>query len=190
MKKIISTIVAALVFTITNAQDFKGNLSGTVGLLNSKVRIQYELPVGSKFSTGLNLNYYFDKFSGPLVEPFFRLYGKTKGNTEGWFLQAKLGYGNLKTEIEDLNNNKRFSTYGGGIAVGNKFFVSNKITIEPLVGFRIYTPPPAIEDISVDNDPYGYNQLGNNLVDAANGISWVATTGFPLDFQLKVGYQF
>jgi hypothetical protein len=190
MKKIMLTALAVFVFVITNAQDFKGNLSGTVGLLNSKARIQYELPIGSKFSTGLNLNYYFTSFSGPLIEPFFRLYGKSKGNTEGWFLQAKLGYGNLKTEIEDINNDKkRFSTYGGGIAVGNKFFVSNKITIEPLIGFRVYSPPPTIEGVFED-DQYGFGQLGNSLVDATNVASWISTTGFPLDFQLKVGYQF
>lgn len=183
MKKIILTAVAVFTFVFANAQNFKGNLSGTVGLLNSKARIQYELPIGSKFSTGVNLNYYFTAFSGPLIEPFFRLYGKSKGNTEGWFLQAKLGYGNLNTEIEDQNNNKkRFSTYGGGIAVGNKFFVSNKITIEPLIGFRVYSPPPTIDVKS--------SQTAQNYVDAASGLSWLATTGFPLDFQLKVGYQF
>ena len=99
MKKIIF-ILTLVITTNSFAQDFKGNISGTVGLINLKARIQYETPIGDNLSTGVNLNYYFVNWTGPLIEPFFRIYSKKEGNTEGWFLQGKLGYGNLWNHLK------------------------------------------------------------------------------------------
>lgn len=187
MKKTILIFILFSSFSLFYGQSFKGNISATYGILNSKIRVQYEHPVGDRFSTGANLNYYTQNFKGALLEPFFRVYARSKGNSEGWFLQAKLGYGLLETEIVDPQTDKtsKFSTFGGGIAVGNKFFITEKITVEPLIGLRIYSPPPSVES-DMNNqyiDPNAY-------IDAASGLSWFASTGMPLDFQLKIGYQF
>jgi hypothetical protein len=164
------------------SQSWEGNVSGTVGLINTKIRVQYEMPIGEQFSTGANLNYYFVNWTGPLIEPFFRIYSKNHGNYKGWFLQAKLGYGNLKSldEYFELDPNytaKRWSTFGGGVAVGNKFFISDKLTIEPLLGLRIYSAP------NFNDDDYDLESVGED-------IGWGLTTGFPLDLQIKIGYQF
>lgn len=168
--------------SISFGQNWTGNISGTVGIINLKARIQYEIPIESNMSTGANLNYYFVNWTGPLIEPFFRFYRKKDSNAEGWFIQGKLGYGNLKSldEYFSLDPNysqKRWSTFGGGIAVGNKFFISNALTIEPLIGLRIYTGPNFLED------EYDLDEVGEDL-------GWAVTTGFPLDLQLKIGYQF
>jgi len=176
-------ILLFIVFsTISFSQDWKGNLSGTVGIINFKARIQYELPIGDNMSTGANLNYYFVNWTGPIIEPFFRIYSKKSGNSEGWFLQGKLGYGNLKSldeyfQLDSNYTNKRWSTFGGGIAVGNKFFISDNLTIEPLLGIRLYSAP------SFNDEEYELAELGED-------IGWGLTTGFPLDLQIKIGYQF
>jgi hypothetical protein len=164
------------------AQDWTGNISGTIGIINFKARFQYELPIDNNMSTGVNLNYYFVNWTGPLIEPFFRLYRKKDSNSEGWFLQGKLGYGNLKSldeyfSLDPNYNQKRWSTFGGGIAVGNKFFITDVLTIEILGGLRIYSGP------NFDEDQYDLDEIGEDL-------GWALTTGFPLDLQMKIGYQF
>ena len=185
MKKVLFIILLFGFGVNSNAQEFKGNISGTIGLINFKTKIQYEIPVGDNLSTGANLNYYFVNWTGPLIEPFIRIYGKKYGNTEGWFLQGKLGYGNLKNLddyfISGATKSERFSTFGGGVAVGNKIFLSDKITLEPIIGLRIYTAPSINQDIY---DSYAAAEaLGED-------IGWALTTGLPLDLQVKVGYQF
>jgi hypothetical protein len=185
MKKVFYFFTILLLFSSEmNSQNWEGNLSGTVGLLNFKVRIQYELPIGEKYSTGANLNYYFVNWTGPLIEPFFRVYAKKHGNYEGWFLQGKLGYGNLKSldeyfEFDPNYTSKRWSTFGGGVAIGNKFFITDKLTIEPLMGLRLYSPQ-------------NFNKKEYDIYDdyVWEDLSWGLTTGFPLDLQIKIGYQF
>lgn len=159
---------------LTHAQEFKGNVSGTVGILNSKVRLQYEIPIESRGSLGVNVNYYLINWKGPVFEPFLRFYNKKNGNSKGPFWQAKLIYGNLSTL--NYNNNgsvftkPKWPTYGFGINYGNKFLSGKHFTVEYLSGIRFLTAPV-----------YG------DLEDIAN---WYMSTGFPIDFQLKFGYQF
>ncbi len=184
MKKTLLLIV--FIFTATSlvfSQEFKHNVSGTFGILNPKVRIQYEAPLKDRASFGANLNYYFVNWTGPVVEPFVRIYGRKSGNAEGFFGQFKLAYGNLTTlpDFYDYTTNKRWSTFGAGIAGGYKFLLGNNMTIELLSGLRILTPPT-----------YTYKLGGEEAALAAGveGLGWYITTGLPLDFNAKVGYQF
>ena len=183
MKKFVILFSILFFFSeFSHSQNWEGNFSGTVGLINFKVRVQYEIPIGEKYSTGANLNYYFINWTGPLIEPFFRIYSKKHGNYEGWFLQGKVGYGNLKSldeyfELDPSYKTKRWSSVGGGVAVGNKFFINDKLTIEPLMGLRIYSGP------NFNDEDYDWSSLGED-------IGWGLTTGFPLDLQIKIGYQF
>lgn len=168
-------LLTTLIFTgLAHAQGFKGNASGSVGLLNSKVRIQYEIPLESRGSYGMNLNYYLIKWTGPVFEPFLRFYSKKDGNSKGSFWQAKVIYGNLSNLYYDNNGSSytkpRWPTYGFGINYGNKFLLGKHFTVEYLSGIRFLSSPV-----------YG------DLEDIAD---WYLSTGFPIDFQMKFGYQF
>lgn len=164
--------IAFFITSLSYAQNFKGHASGTLGIFNTKVRVQYELPLKDRASYGINLNYYLTNWKGPLFEPFIRIYRKKGGNAEGVFAQAKLIYGNLSSRnhisstvnLEDI----RSSIYGFGLNGGYKFLYGKHFTVEPLVGLRLLSAP-------------------SNLGDETD---WYLTTGFPIDFQLKLGYQF
>ena len=178
-------LVFALFSNMTTAQEFKGNLSGTIGILNIKARLQYELPIKKSGSTGININYYFKDWTGPVFEPFIRVYGKKNGNVKGFFGQFKLIYGNLKTlggPYPGAFSNKRWSTYGLGINCGYKILFKSNCTFEPLIGFRLLSPPvykckPGYE-VDCDEMRSGY------------GEEWLFSTGGPVDLQLKFGVQF
>ena len=178
-------LVFALFSKMIAAQEFKGNVSGTIGIINPKIRFQYELPIKKIASTGMNMNYYFTYWTGPVFEPFIRVYGKKYGNAKGFFGQFKLIYGNLKTieaPYPDAFSNKRWSTYGFGIHCGYKILIDNNFTIEPLIGLRLLSQPV-------------YKCKPGNSVDCDEMRSgyqseWFLSTGFPIDFQLKFGFQF
>ena len=188
MKKVLTMLILAVIISsISYGQDFKGNISATVGPINGKIRVQYELPLKARASYGINMNYYLVNWTGPIFEPFIRIYGKRDGNQEGFFGQIKLMYGNLSTldfaAYDGAIANKRWSTYGGGLNFGYKFALGkrNHFTMEPLTGFRFLTPPV-----------YRYNNTATEADYAAigEGIGWYLTTGFPIDFQMKFGFQF
>jgi len=80
---------ALLYTTLTYAQNFKGHASGTFGIFNEKVRVQYEMPLKDRASFGMNMNYYLVNWTGPVFEPFIRIYGKKDGNAEGFFWSGK-----------------------------------------------------------------------------------------------------
>jgi len=180
MMKMKITMLFIVLFStgLIYAQNFKGHVSGTYGPVNQKIRLQCELPLDSQVSYGINMNYYFKAWKGPVVEPFIRLYRKKDGNAEGFYGQAKLIYGNLSL-LDSANYyssviaNSRWSTYGVGLGCGNKFLFAKHFTIEYLIGARILSPPPRGDDF------YRFGQIG-----------WYLSTGLPIDFQLKVGYQF
>jgi hypothetical protein len=183
--KITLFLLALCVAKLTSAQDFKGHASATFGILNSKIRVQYEMPIKSRASYGVNMNYYLVNWTGPVFEPFIRIYSKRDGNGEGFFGQAKAIYGNLSTLDFDLYDgaikNERWSTFGFGLSGGHKFLLGKHFTIEYLTGFRILSPPTYIYESGFDET--SYQEIGE-------GIGWYLTTGFPLDFQLKCGFQF
>jgi len=177
-------LVFALFSNVIAAQEFKGNVSGTIGILNIKARLQYELPIKENGSTGININYYFKDWTGPVFEPFIRVYGKKTGNVKGLFGQFKLIYGNLKTigSYPDAFSNKRWSTYGLGIHCGYKILFKSNCTFEPLIGLRLLSSPvykckPGHE-VHCDEMRSGYQE------------EWLFSTGGPVDLQLKFGVQF
>lgn len=180
MKKKLFCVASYLIFFLGYSQDFSKNISGTIGFLNPKIRVQYEIPIGLKQSYGLNLNYYLANWSGPILEFFYRRYDIRKSNEKGWFKQVKIGYGNLETLPYMNSSNKRWSTFGGGFNWGYKHLSNNGFTIEPIFGVRFYTPPN--KESSNNNEQLSSEELEN--------FSWFLTTGFPIDFQVKVGYQF
>ena len=187
MKKQISILL--VLFTILlinidiNAQDFKGNISGTFGIINPKIRVQYEMPFGNRASGGICLNYYLVNWKGPKFDFFARIYGNNPGNAKGFFGQAKLGFGLLSTLNYDneIIVNKHWTTFGFGVAVGYKFLIGNHFTIEPLMGFQFYSPPFY---------RYGTGYDAEKAQALGETVGWYITTGLPLDFQLKFGYQF
>jgi hypothetical protein len=132
------------------------------------------------------MNYYLVNWTGPVFEPFIRVYGKKNGNAEGFFFQTKAIYGNLSTLDWELNStkieNSRFSTFGFGMNIGNKFLLGKHITLEGLFGYRFLTPPLTI---------YKTGFIAADLIGTGvETIGWYVTTGFPLDLQFKLGYQF
>ncbi len=177
-------LVAIFFANLSSAQDFKGHVSTSFGIINPKWRVQIEFPVNDRASMGIAANYYFINWSGPTLEPFFRLYSRS-GNDSGFFGQAKLIYGNLSTLDFDLYEgaleNKRWSTFGIGFSAGYKFLLGDHFTIEPLAGFRFLSPPVYRYKTGYDED--FYTGIGE-------GIGWYLTTGFPMDIQIKFGYQF
>jgi hypothetical protein len=174
MKKIINLLLAMLSFiTFTHAQNFKGHISTTLGIINPKYRIQCEVPITNYISSGVNMNYYLFFWKGPIFEPFVRLYD---GNDKGQFIQAKLMYGNLSSYSEpnvsnELLDGKRWSTYGFGIGYGYKYLLGKHFTIEPLTGLRFLSRPPK-------------SAMGDNP------LLWQISTGLMWDLQIKFGLQF
>jgi len=186
MKKIICWVLFYCIGLNLNAQKVGGCISGIYSAANPKIRLQFEALIENQFSGGVNLSYYFVNWKGPIIEPFARIYGKKNGNVKGFFGQFKMIYGNLST-WQDLYNkgyirNKRFSTFGVGTGVGYKFLIGKEFAIEPLLGVRFLTPPQN-KWASGNAEQEALNILGE-------GIAWYLTTGFPVDFQLKFGYQF
>ncbi|MFM7218439.1 MAG: hypothetical protein ACKO1U_10500 [Bacteroidota bacterium] len=164
---------------------FRYHLSGTFNPFNPKLTAQLELPIKTRMSYGVAMSYYFINWEGPMAQPFLRLYGKRKGNAMGSFLQFKLMYGYLTTlDYEDYNGallNERWHTFGVGLAYGYKFRVNDYLTIEPMVGVRLLTPPYYIYDENVDESLYA---------SIAEGVVWYITSGSPLDLSVKLGVQF
>jgi hypothetical protein len=184
MKNSIKIILCLLFISQTSFSQINGAISTTFGIVNPKLRIQYEKPINYRSTFGANINYYFVNWKGPKIDLFARLYSKKDGNEEGNFLQAKLGYGNLSTLDfnEDYMLNSRWSTFGIGLAGGKKFILGDNFIIESLLGFHIYSSP-SIDYIS------GYDEV-DYAIELGEDIGWFLTTGFPVDFQLKFGYQF
>jgi hypothetical protein len=106
-------------------------------------------------------------------------------NDAGFFGQFKFIYGNLSVVDYDFYksviSNQRWSTFGVGFACGYKFLLGKHFTIEPLGGVRYLSPPMYRFNTGYDYDDY--TGLGES-------IAWYITTGLPIDFQLKFGYQF
>jgi hypothetical protein len=190
-------------FNFSNAQTMQV-ASGSFGILNPKLRLQYERGLGEKASVGLVMHYYMVNWTGPKFEVFGRLYGKKNGNKEGFFLQGKVGYGNLKSLLyEDYfaldsyyqsfygEPKKRWSTIGAGAGTGYKFAVTDHFVIESILGVHFYSPPNAdYEYTAAYNSADPYEQAAADAAALGEDIGWYLTTGLPLDFQIKFGYAF
>jgi len=201
MKKIILLLfIGALTFNVSAQSN---SLTAGIGLLNPKVRVQLEHGFGDMHSTGANLGYYFANWKGPRLEGFYRIYFGGD-NEKGMFMQASGGFGSFSFALEDVTtfeyynpSTAQYTTYdlyeggrwitaGGGIAFGGKMTTRSGFVFESTMGYQIWSPPPSNYS-SYYNDYYA----ATAVVDAAETLGYyVVGPGFPLQFQIKLGYNF
>ena len=200
MKKIILLLfIGALTFNVSAQSN---SVTAGLGLLNTKIRVQLEHGFNNNMSTGANLSYYMVNWKGPRLEGFYRIYFGDD-NEKGMFFQGKAGAGmfsnvwdgdDLTFTYYDVNGNyvqnadiydsNSWVTIGGGIAFGGKITTRGGFVFETTLGYHFWTPP-------VENYSDEYN---NYYASAANAVEtigyYVVGPGFPLDMQIKFGYNF
>ena len=204
MKKIIGIVFSVMIAFGAIAQS--NSVTFGAGLLNAKARIQYEHGFADMHSAGANLGYYFVNWTGPRVEGFYRIYFGGD-NERGAFLQASAGAGSFTYAIEDITEeeydldgdgiNEKFDIYkesgrwlttGGGIAFGGKLTTRGGFVFESTVGYHFWTPPPAREYTDDYNE---YEALVAGAADLGELLGYyVIGPGFPLHFQVKLGFNF
>jgi hypothetical protein len=204
MKKIILLLfIGALSFNVFAQSN---SLTTGFGILNPKVRVQYEAGFGDMHSAGVNLGYYFVNWTGPRLEGFYRIYFGGD-NEKGMFMQASAGAGLFSFAIDEestteftytengvvltsdiYNSSGTWITSGGGIAFGGKMTSRGGFVFESTMGYQIWTPPPS--NYSSEYDDYYYLSTGSALDVAETLGYYVVGPGFPLHFQIKLGYNF
>ena len=195
MKKIILLFLIGALTVNSYAQS--NSLTAGIGLLNAKVRVQFEHGFAYMHSTGVNLGYYLENWTGPRAEAFYRIYFGGD-NEKGVFMQASAGAGMFSYALDDENltftvNSVEYNTYtdanswttlGGGIALGGKMTSRGGFVFESSMGFQLWTEPPS-------NSSDDYNDYGGDFLDAVETVGYyVVGPGFPLHFQVKFGYNF
>ena len=198
MKKLFTLLLVTTVCLSASSQS--NSLTGGFGLLNAKVRVQLEHGFADRMSTGANLSYYLVNWKGPRLEGFWRFYF-ADDNEKGGFFQTKAGFGSFTNVFDgeeltfdyynmngdyvtaNIYDKERFITLGGGIGFGYKYTANGGFVFETTLGYAVWSPPS-------DNytDEYqAYSELGY----AFETIGYyLVGPGFPLDFQLKFGYNF
>jgi len=174
-------------------------ISGSFGILNPKLRVQYEHGLGDAASVGANVNFYLVNWKGPRIEGFFRYYFGRDGNESGLFMQAKGGFGILTHVWDgdelyftylgqqyDYYDSKTWTTVGGGIAFGGKVVGRSGFLFESHIGYHFWSPPTTNYSSGYNN----YYSLAAAGATIAETLGWYLTTGFPIDIQMKFGYQF
>jgi|TARA_B110000003_G_scaffold256593_1_gene274211 hypothetical protein len=196
MKKIILLfLIGALTF---NSYAQSNSVTAGLGLLNTKVRVQLEHGFNDNMSTGANLSYYMVNWKGPRLEGFYRIYFGDD-NERGMFAQAKAGAGlfsnvwdgddltftNPTTGMTyDVYDSNTWMTVGGGIAFGGKITTRGGFVFETTLGYHFWTPPT--NQYSSDYDDY-YDDALNTFETIGY---YVVGPGFPLDMQVKFGFNF
>jgi hypothetical protein len=193
MKRIITILCAGMITFSASAQS--NSVTAGFGLLNAKVRIQYEHGFADMHSAGANLGLYLQGQDGQRLEGFYRIYFGGD-NEKGMFAQASAGAGMFSYFFtdEDLgivdisgnslysDNGDKFTSFGGSIGFGGKMTSRGGFVFESTLGFQIWTPPP-----SDFNDDY----VGlDDVDDATNIVLFYLGPGFPLMFQMKFGFNF
>jgi len=195
MKKIILLLfVVALTFNLSAQSN---SVTAGVGLLNTKVRIQYEHGFGDMHSTGANLSLYLVGQNGQRLEGFYRIYFGGD-NEKGMFMQATGGVGIFSYFLESsdlsINNNgyylyedngDKFTSFGGSLGLGGKMTTRGGFVFESTLGFQLWTPPA-----SNFNEDYVTANPGEALGDATNVALYYLGPAFPLMFQMKFGFMF
>ncbi len=158
--------------------------SGIIGPINPKIRMQYEKAHSVNTSLGIQLTAFISRYDFPGIkaEVFSRRYAKESGTKEGVFLQGKVGVGYFSSQLYAPyiidNKEKEFLGFivGGGIASGYKWMIGNHLILESILGLHYYTPPMI-------------TQKSNTNIEYRNE-KWYTTTGMPIDFQFKIGWQY
>jgi hypothetical protein len=195
MKKIILLFfIGALSF---NTYGQSNSVTAGIGLLNTKVRIQYEHGFGDMHSTGANLSLYLIGQNGQRLEGFYRIYFGGD-NEKGMFMQATGGVGIFSYFLDDADltinsngfylyedNGDKFTSFGGSLGLGGKMTSRGGFVFESTIGFQLWTPPA-----SNFNEDY-INANPNQIIgDATNIALYYLGPAFPLMFQMKFGYNF
>jgi hypothetical protein len=194
MKKIILLLfIGSLTFNVSAQSN---SVTAGLGLLNTKVRVQYEHGFGDMHSAGANLGLYLQLNSGQRLEGFYRIYFGGD-NEKGMFMQATAGAG-IFSYVFDTNDQvflngynlynddgDKFTSFGGSVGFGGKMTTRGGFVFESTMGFQIWTPPPSnFNEDFVDANP------GHAFGDATNIALFYLGPGFPLRFQMKLGYNF
>lgn len=195
MKKIILLFfIVALAF---NSIAQSNSVTAGVGLLNTKVRVQYEHGFGDMHSTGANLSLYLLGQDGQRLEGFYRIYFGGD-NEKGMFMQATAGAGVFSYFLDDSDlalysngyfayedNGDKFTSFGGSLGLGGKMTSRGGFVFESTLGFQLWTPPA-----SNFNEDYVTANPGASLDDATNIALYYLGPAFPFMFQMKFGYNF
>ena len=200
MKRIITILCAGVIIFSASAQS--NSVTAGAGFLNAKVRVQFEHGFSDMHSTGVNLGYYFVNWTGPRLEGFYRIYFGGD-NEKGMFMQTSAGAGLFSYALDDedltftdydpitgvyttydrYTSSSSWMTAGGGIAFGGKMTTNGGFVFESTLGYHFWTPPPS--HFSSDYDLYAATS------DAVETIGYyVVGPGFPLMFQMKLGFNF
>ena len=197
MKKLILLLfIGALTFNLSAQSN---SLTAGIGLLNAKVRIQYEHGFADMHSTGANLGLYLQGNAGQRLEGFYRIYFGGD-NEKGMFMQATAGAGMFsyifndeELLISDPSGNflynddgDKFTSFGGSIGMGGKITSKGGFVFESTIGWQIWTPPSSnFNEAFLAEDPT-YADLNEGV----NTLLYYIGPGFPLRFQMKFGYNF
>ena len=204
-RTILLLFIGALSFNVFAQSN---SLTTGFGILNPKVRVQYEAGFGDMHSAGVNLGYYLVNWTGPRLEGFYRIY--FGGDHEkGMFMQASAGAGMFSYALDDdaettfdyvdpvtgvttnydiYNSGGTWVTSGGGIAFGGKMTSRGGFVFESTMGYQIWTAPPS--NYSSNYDDYWANSAAG-AVDAVETLGYyLIGPGFPLQFQIKLGFNF
>tara|TARA_B110000858_G_C17597126_1_gene378339 strand:+ start:8 stop:592 length:585 start_codon:yes stop_codon:yes gene_type:complete len=194
MKKIILLLfIGALNFNVSAQSN---SVTAGMGLLNAKIRVQLEHGFNNNMSTGANLSYYLVNWKGPRLEGFYRIYF-SDDNEKGMFVQAKAGAGlfsnvwdgddlafNYNGITYDVYESNTWMTVGGGIAFGGKITTRGGFVFETTLGYHFWTPP-------LDNYSDEYDNYYSSSINAVETIGYyVVGPGFPIDMQVKFGFNF
>ena len=194
MKKIILLLfIGALNFNVSAQSN---SVTAGMGLLNAKIRVQLEHGFNNNMSTGANLSYYMVNWKGPRLEGFYRIYF-SDDNEKGMFVQAKAGaglfsnvwYGDDLTFTDngityDVYESNTWMTVGGCIAFGGKITTRGGFVFETTLGYHFLTPP-------LDNYSDDYDNYYPSSINAVETIGYyVVGPGFPIDMQVKFGFNF
>ena len=195
MKKIILLLfIGALTFNVSAQSN---SVTAGMGLLNAKIRVQLEHGFNNNMSTGANLSYYMVNWKGPRLEGFYRIYFGDD-NEKGMFFQGKAGAGLFSNVWDgddltftdyngityDVYESNTWMTVGGGIAFGGKITTRGGFVFETTLGYHFWTPP-------LNNYSDDYDNYFSSSVNAVETIGYyVVGPGFPIDMQVKFGFNF
>jgi len=195
MKRVITILCAGMITFSASAQS--NSVTAGFGLLNAKVRIQYEHGFADMHSAGANLGLYLQGQNGQRLEGFYRIYFGGD-NEKGMFMQASAGAGMFSYLFSSddqfidqsgialyKDDGEMFTTFGGSLGLGGKMTSRGGFVFESTLGFQIWTPPPSNfnEDFVTANPGYAFG-------DATNIALFYLGPGFPLMFQMKFGFNF
>ena len=200
MKQIFLLLFCSLLTFGVSAQS--NSLTAGIGLLNPKLRVQFEHGLNSNTSTGANLTYYMVNWKGPRLEGFYRIYF-SNDNENGLFAQGKAGVGlftnvfddgddltfvyyddNFNELSGDIYESNNWMTFGAGVAVGYKFTSNGGFVFESTLGYQFWSGPP-------DNYTLEYLMYYDDYYSLGETIGYyLVGPGFPLDLQFKFGFNF